>query len=288
MELVSYAGGVKSLLKKFQVALYLLVATLVIPFATFSLAMAVGAPKGSAVRLIGTTIIKYSPTLTAILIVAFLAGRTGLKQLLGRFLIWKVEFKWYLLVLLIPLLLDDVIPSLLSMFLNKGVDLKFNYTLASAYLFLPVFARYFFLGGGMGEEFGWRGYLTPHFQQKYSVLKSAVIIGVLWAVWHFPNYWMGSKSTLELFYLHIEKIARAVPMAIVYAWVFNNTRGSVLLAALMHAAVNAWGNFYSLEFQTEPTGFFSNDRILDLIAIAGWLSLALALVCKPGALTKKI
>lgn len=278
----------KSLVNKYQVVFYFILATFIIPLVTLLSASLIGAPKGSIVRLVGSIIMKYSPTLAAIFIVSYLAGPVSLKQLLKRFLIWKVGIKWYLIVILLPLLLDDVIPVLIYITSNEGIELKFNYTLSSFYLFLPVIARYFFRGGGMGEEFGWRGYLTPYFQDRYGVLKSAIFVGILWAAWHFPNYWLGSKDTFELIFSHVEKVFRAVPMAIVYAWVFNNTKGSVLLAALMHACVNAFGNFYSLQFPSEQTGFLTNQRIIDWITIATWLSFALFLVFKPGALVNKL
>ncbi len=40
--------------------------------------------------------------------------------------------------------------------------------------------------GGMGEEIGLRAYILPMIANKQSLLKTALIIGVVWSVWHYP------------------------------------------------------------------------------------------------------
>ena len=278
----------KSFIAKYQVAIYFVMATLIIPFTFFTLSSPLGATKGTTSRLVLVTIIKYAPTLAAFLLVALVFGKTSVKELLSRFFIWKIDVKWYLLVFLIPLVIDNLFPFLLLHTLNRSVTVQLNVSFATFSSVVLLFARFFFMGGGMGEEFGWRGYLTPYLQSKHSVLKSAVIIGLLWTAWHFPNYWMGNKSGTEIAYLHVEKIFRAVPMAIVYAWIFNNTRGSVLLVSLMHASVNTFGNLYDIQAQEQEVVFFTTQRIFDLFAIGFWMITSLILVFRRGALMNKL
>lgn len=45
--------------------------------------------------------------------------------------------------------------------------------------------------GPLGEELGWRGYALNELQKKYSPLKSALLVGVLWGFWHTP-LWLAS------------------------------------------------------------------------------------------------
>lgn len=37
-----------------------------------------------------------------------------------------------------------------------------------------------------GEEIGWRGFLVPALAERLSYAKTSLIIGIIWAVWHFP------------------------------------------------------------------------------------------------------
>jgi membrane protease YdiL (CAAX protease family) len=55
-------------------------------------------------------------------------------------------------------------------------------------LFAPS-SLFWLVTGPLGEEFGWRGYLLPRLLQRYSPLKSALVLGVIWGVWHFPLYY---------------------------------------------------------------------------------------------------
>jgi hypothetical protein len=89
-------------------------------------------------------------------------------------------------------------------------------------------------------------------------------------------------------YAHLHKFLRAVAMAIVFAWLLNNSKGSVLLAAVMHASVNATPRLYRLEFPETVTGFITNQEVLSLFALAGYASVALFLVLKPGALRNQL
>jgi Type II CAAX prenyl endopeptidase Rce1-like len=78
-------------------------------------------------------------------------------------------------------------------------------------------------------------------QYRRSALVASLILGVLIAVWHLPLMVVGQVS-----YSDIVLILAAV---IVFNWVFNNARGSVLIIMLMHAANNAVsGSFFSPMF----------------------------------------
>ena len=48
--------------------------------------------------------------------------------------------------------------------------------LASFLTIIPVF----------GEEVGWSGFLTPKLRKVLSIPVTSVLVGVYWAVWHFP------------------------------------------------------------------------------------------------------
>lgn len=264
--------------RQYQTALFF-VLTLVIPISTLVLAGALDVPKNSVGEQVLEVVAKYGPSLAGIIVSAIVGGAIGITTLLRRYLIWRVKIRWYLLALILPLLCDDLLPLVLYKLFGGGATIDYSFSFSSAYLFLPVMAQYFFFGGGMGEEFGWRGYLTPHLQSQNSPLRAALLVGCLWAAWHFPLFWMGHHNGGELVYLHLEKVLRACALSVSFAWIFNSTRGSVLLAALMHATTNAWGQTYSLT-PDAAGGFLHSQRILDLLAIGCWVAMAVVLVMR--------
>jgi membrane protease YdiL (CAAX protease family) len=89
-----------------------------------------------------------------------------------------------------------------------------------------------------GEEMGWRGYVLPRLQAKHSALVSSLILGVVWALWHLPRYFApGNTGSFGLLMLKL------LADAVIYTWVYNNTRGSLLLTTILHAAGNTAGIF---------------------------------------------
>jgi membrane protease YdiL (CAAX protease family) len=92
------------------------------------------------------------------------------------------------------------------------------------------------LCGPLGEEPGWRGFALPRLQARYGAVVASAVLGVLWALWHLPLWWMYDKSMPFALY-----IASAVLMTYLFTWLFNHTGGSVLYALLFHASMNTAG-----------------------------------------------
>ncbi|MER8535835.1 CPBP family intramembrane metalloprotease [Mesorhizobium sp. M1005] len=90
---------------------------------------------------------------------------------------------------------------------------------------LPIIALYAVFSGPLGEEPGWRGFATPRLLAKHSALAGSLILGAIWAIWHFPLGLVGDLS--------VYSTVNVVLAAVVFTWLYQNT-GSVLLAILMH------------------------------------------------------
>lgn len=175
------------------------------------------------------------PTLAAFIVTAVQSGRAGVRQLLTRYVQWRAGIHWYLLVLFGPLLALTVgaIPFLGWSIFSAFID---NAPLIVSF-FLPVLVVGIILGP-LWEEPGWRGFALPRLQGRSGPLSGAVILGILWSLWHLPAFlggWLG-PLTLSTF---TSQLLGTIASSIIITWVYNNTRGSLLLMILFHASFNA-------------------------------------------------
>ncbi|MBN2472835.1 MAG: CPBP family intramembrane metalloprotease [Anaerolineae bacterium] len=174
----------------------------------------------------------FGPTLAALLVSGVLGGRAAIARLLRGLLIWRVPGFWYAFSFLSTALV--VLPAIAAHVWLGGAVPAFNDP-AQWYMALLVFG-YVLVFSVLGEEIGWRGYALPRLQGRFSALGASMILGLLWALWHLPLFFVAGDVhqglPLSLF------IAQDVGLAILMTWMFNNTRGSLLLAHLFHAASN--------------------------------------------------
>ena len=176
-------------------------------------------------------VVPFGPAVAAFVVTALTGGRPAVGQLLRRLVQWRVGVGWYLLVLLgIPLI------ELLGAFAVLGTvpleDLARNWpVIFTGYLPAVVYVAIF---TGLGEEPGWRGFALPRLQDRHGPLVGTAVLAVVWGMWHLPNVLFGGYTGLS-FSLWL---AGTVASAFIYTWVYNNTADSILLAALLHGAIN--------------------------------------------------
>jgi membrane protease YdiL (CAAX protease family) len=177
----------------------------------------------------------FSPTISALAISAITGGMPAVKQLLQGYTRWKVSWRWYLgalSLLLIPLAVALIYKSLG----NQTQGLAPGATAASM-LGQLIFT---FFSGPFSEEAGWRGFALPRLQEKYNALVSSLILGVIWTCWHIPFYFHPDPASRMFFpaYLALNTV-----LTIFITWLYNNTRGSLVIAILAHLAFNLVGGF---------------------------------------------
>lgn len=195
----------------------------------------------------------FGPTLAALIVVAVVWGRRGLGRLLRRALIWRVSPGWYLFVLFWPPLLVPAGGAIVSLFGGATPDyaappvlelypLPPEITDVGPWPLLPfIFLQNVLIGSAMGEEIGWRGFALPRLQARMGALAASVVLGIIWGFWHLPLYLTPGHPLSDVF-LGWTLLA-IVGDAILFTWVFNHTRGSLLLALLFHASIATAGLF---------------------------------------------
>ena len=97
--------------------------------------------------------------------------------------------------------------------------------------FMPLLFLLQLPGSPLLEEYGWRGYLLPRLQSRFSAFWSSVVIGILWGLHHVPIVLAVNGSVTEA-------IIGAVAPSILMAWLFNSNKGGMLPVLLFHASLN--------------------------------------------------
>jgi membrane protease YdiL (CAAX protease family) len=183
--------------------------------------------------------ILLGPTLSGFIMTGATEGREGVRRLLRRIVLWRVRLRWYLFALLgVPIVMalgTLIVPGGLASVLGLGPGYVPGY--------LASFVLVAILGGPLFEEPGWRGFALPRLQPLHGPLVGTLILGVLWALWHLPEFLVPAwaESSGGSGFIDIVKfVVIAVAFAIVITWVFNNTKGSVFMVVLVHASIDAF------------------------------------------------
>jgi membrane protease YdiL (CAAX protease family) len=109
----------------------------------------------------------------------------------------------------------------------------------------PAFTPQLFLFGipagllaGFCEEFGWTGFAYPRMSSRLGALRAALVLGVLWGLWHFPVAdSLGAASPHGHYFpeFFAAFVAMIAALRVLIAWVYTNT-GSIRIAQALHAS----------------------------------------------------
>ena len=182
------------------------------------------------------------PTLASFTVTAITTGKVGIQQLLRRYALWRVGLRWYLFVLVgVPLF--QLVCASIFLGIAPLTALIQQWPLYFT-TFLPNLLI-IVLAVQIWEEGGWSGYAVPNLQKRFGALRTALILGPLWALWHLPVFFVPGQifdqkvGAITMIVQMVLMIIVAILTRILMTWVFNNTKGSILIAILLHAALDA-------------------------------------------------
>ncbi len=211
------------------------------------------------------TVGAYGPLLSAVIVSAAMGG-DELKSLFNRMTNFRFKLGWYLIAIFGNVLLYLLVTGLSGAPLMQSLTNKWTLIFT---LYLPALFTSFLINP-VGEETGWTGFATPHLQKRFSPWLSAVILGVIWAMWHLPGFFvpseMGAFNPINFAFFVLSSIF----IRIVWTWVINNAHGSGIAGIFLHASSNAVSLALIPNLFPAPTP--------DQMAISGLLLLALFLI----------
>ena len=236
----------------------------------FTLAWSVMIPQAMASQgrlpqppIILDILVGWAPGIAALIVTAFLSGSDGVRDLFRRFLVWRVGWQWYLIGLF---LLALVILGGIGMQVAFGGTVPTIPAAGASLLNIALSFVVLVLAGFLlnTEEIAWRGFALPRLQARYSVLGACFLLALPEALLHLPLFWNKSidfYQTVGIFWF----TAFSVAAVFIYVYIFNMTRGSLIIVTLLHASQNAWANL--LSDNTLPPFIFT-VALLWMIALA--------------------
>jgi membrane protease YdiL (CAAX protease family) len=191
--------------------------------------------------------ILLGPALSGFIMTGVTEGRVGIRRLLRRIVLWRVGLRWYLLALVgVP-----VVMALGTLIVPGEVAALLALVPGYLLLYLLSFVLTAILGGPLLEEPGWRGFALPRLQPLHGPFVGTLILGLLWALWHLPEFlvpsWAAQSGGSDFFAI-VKFVIIAISFAIVITWVFNNTNGSVFIAILVHASIDDFSGLLGVPF----------------------------------------
>jgi len=177
----------------------------------------------------------FGPAIAAVCVTAATEGRSGVRALLRKALIWRVGLGWYIAAIV----LTEAVSLLtvgLSVVLGDGApaDIK---PLPIDGLKIALFVMV------VGEEIGWRGFALPRLLERFRPLPASLLLGVLWAAWHLPTFFL--QGTAQSHFPFPAYVLYTSSLSVLFTWFYFHTQGSVLFATFFHGCVNTflmWNN----------------------------------------------
>jgi membrane protease YdiL (CAAX protease family) len=196
-----------------------------------------------------------SPGIVAIILTAIYFGKSGIKSLFKGIVKWRVKFNFYIIIIIVGIVTCGLSLLIFNWITGQSIkpDEPYNFVF---YFILILFVSAFW------EEIGWRGFLLPLLQEKYTAIKSSLIIGFVWGLWHLPIYLAINPYGDKTIIYWLMMFFACVVISIIATYLYNSTKGSILICILFHNTIN-----------TSAAYFYGNLKGAELRELLIWILL---------------
>lgn len=183
----------------------------------------------------------FAPSLIAVILTGFEGGKTEVRHLWAQLFRWRVSSLWYGVALFLPLAII-LCGIQISRFWTTPPSANLSLGNWPGIILVALFTLFF--GGPLGEELGWRGYVLPRLLTSFGALKSGLMVGLGWGVWHLPLFFIPDtvQSQIPMGWFMLSILAESL----VYTYLYQRTDGSLLIMLLLHTATNTWARLLLL------------------------------------------
>ena len=208
------------------------------------------------------------PIFSAYVVTRVADGRPGLRRWVGRLANWRVNWRWYVgVVVAVPAVLTVASVALT----DRGPMLP---ALATLIAYVPGLVLQM-VTTGLAEEPGWRDFALPRLQERFGPLGGTLVLGPLWGEWHLPLFFSDWGHWPHWTWLTpIEFVATCVTFSIIMTWVFTRSGESLPIAMLLHTSVNnffsiAWSEMFpTLSIQATSDAFLLGSATVAIVLLA--------------------
>lgn len=171
----------------------------------------------------------FVPSLTGIVLTYQKEGKQGLKELFRSAINIKIGLDSFLIIFIYTLLIGSL---QIALYRLCGGSADFSQFIRQ----LPTILPLLFLGP-LSEEFGWRGFLQKRINITFSPVTGSIIIGLTWAAWHLPLFFMIGTSQHDFNMPFFPFMISVISSSFVYTYIYLRTSGSLFAAILLHWTV---------------------------------------------------
>lgn len=177
----------------------------------------------------------FGPFFSAFILTQNSKGWRGIRELLKRSIDFRFKKIWLIpSFLLLPAIFGGgILISIVLHATEKDLSVITNPPYAIVAFFVILFTA-----GPLQEEFGWRGFALPHLLQHNNALKSSIILGFFWWLWHLPAVFIPGGFMTDNLLSFIGLAPVIILTSILFTWIYINVNQSIFPALLMHTSLN--------------------------------------------------
>ena len=219
-------------------------------------------PLGQTAQLICLFGGSFAPLIAAFIATYRDGGWLAVREFAGRSLRYRMGFVTFLAAMLLVPVAAGL--SMIWLASHGGPPFAFEVSLSHSPL---LYVELFFFGGSVNEEFGW-SYAIDRLHQRQSLLRAAVLLGVIWGCWHIPLFFIPGLTQSFMPFWAFLIFTVAVRIAIV--WGYASNRQSILVALLFHTASNFAFNLFNVVDRSprhDERGFIAFALIMLAVAL---------------------